>query len=80
MLISSNFFYRRFLSQKHLDGFFWPLLSITLVDIVAGRDYFEAVVGNVQDSDQEVFDYMVRYLPRVDLRNGAGNIPNAPER
>jgi hypothetical protein len=29
------------------------------------RDYYEAVVGSVQDSDLEVFDYMLRYRQEI---------------
>ena len=36
-----------------------------LAHIVAAREYFEAAVGSVQDSDQEVFDYMVRYREEI---------------
>jgi hypothetical protein len=32
---------------------------------VVTRDYIENVVGNVQDSDLEVFDFMLRYLEEI---------------
>ena len=41
------------------------LESKALTHIVSARDYFEAVVGIVQDSDQEVFDCMVRYQEEI---------------
>ncbi len=36
-------------------------IKLALAQIVAARDYFEAAVGSVQDSDLEVFDFMLRY-------------------
>jgi hypothetical protein len=33
--------------------------------IMAARDYYEAVMGSVQDSDQELFDYMSRYQEEI---------------
>jgi hypothetical protein len=35
-------------------------IKLALAQIVAARDYIEAAVGSVQDSDLEVFDFMLR--------------------
>ncbi len=32
---------------------------------MAARDYIEAAVGSVQDSDLEVFDFMLRYQEEI---------------
>jgi hypothetical protein len=36
------------------------VIKLTLAQIVTARDYFQVAVGSVQDSDLEVFDYMLR--------------------
>ncbi len=40
-------------------------IKLALAQVVTSRDYFEVAVGSVQDSDLEVFDYMLRYQEEI---------------
>ena len=40
-------------------------IKLALAQFVAARDYIEAAVGSVQDSDLEVFDFMLRYREEI---------------
>jgi hypothetical protein len=40
-------------------------IKLALAQIVSVRDYIESVVGSLQDSDLEVFDFMLRYQEEI---------------